>query len=678
MSLTQDPQYRYDIQGLRALAVFMVIIFHAFPSLLPGGYIGVDVFFVISGYLITGQLVREIKLHNSISLSNFYARRIRRLFPMASLIILVLFALFPLLPKAYWPETIWHVLASTFYFENIWLAIQSTDYLDSQNVASPLQHFWSLAVEEQFYIFWPLILIFLYKPLTSHQGKIVTNALAVCVLGALTLLSLIFSIFLTRYDKALAYFITPTRFWELGLGGLLAMTNIYLKANLPRLTLTALGLVFIVLGAIFLSPQSNFPGYLALIPTLGAVFIIFSRGTDPLNQTLLQNKFMRYVGDISYSLYLWHWPIIILAKYQGWGNNNILSFLLLGFTCLLASLSKHFIEDYFLKSPYWKSSNLRVFIFAFLTMVIICCGSTFLMTNRTNNVTFAPDSNHPGAASLLTSTPTPQSAAIPPYNYVKYDLPDLYTLGCHAPHSTGSILTPCHAGNKHSPIKIFLIGDSHAAQWWPALSEIANKNGWYISAYTKSSCPPITIDIMSNGKIYHKCMEWALALHDEIRRHPPSLIIYAQSAEQTLPSSTDKSLQHDIIATTLVTMWNNWLSAGLKIIAVKDTPLLREDFSACLGSESCEQQTPYSTPDPIVTAAQQVTAVRLVDLNEAICPQKKCYPVIGNIVVWRDTHHLTATYVKSLSLPFEQEIKKILSQQTTTAQTPKPQNPSKP
>ncbi|HEV3000818.1 MAG TPA: acyltransferase, partial [Solirubrobacteraceae bacterium] len=312
---------RPEIQALRGVAVLTVVVFHLWPSVLPGGFVGVDVFFVISGFLITGQLVREVDRTSRVSLAGFWARRARRILP-AALVVLAFCALATkaVVPETHWREFFAEITASTAYVENWQLAEAAVDYADADDAASPVRHFWSLSVEEQFYLVWPLLIM-----LALVWGRRAIGP----VLGAVVLVSLVWSIVATAGDPAAAYFITPTRAWEFGLGGLLALVP--LRGRSPALSW--LGIGAIALAAVLYSGDTPFPGVAALLPVLGAAAVIAARSFAfrPLER----------VGDVSYSVYLWHWPLIVLAPFAGGASKVVL----LALTFVLGWASKVAVED---------------------------------------------------------------------------------------------------------------------------------------------------------------------------------------------------------------------------------------------------------------------------------------------------------------------------------------------
>ncbi|MCB1792457.1 MAG: acyltransferase, partial [Gammaproteobacteria bacterium] len=317
--LSRASHYQPDIQGLRALAVILVIFYHSGLPGLPGGYIGVDVFFVISGYLITSLLLRELARNDAISLPRFYARRFRRLLPAATLVLIVTtltawFVYSPLALKQFSSSA----FATAIYLSNIWFAHLSTDYLAEDTAANPLLHTWSLGVEEQFYLFWPLIMMIAYRVYRSRPAH---QRLTV-VFVALAAISFALEVWLTSYKQPWAFFGSPTRAWEFAAGGLLAL-GFARGALLSRTLATALGWLgffLICAAAVLLDRSTPFPGTAALLPVLGASGLIAAAHTERRigMSALLATRPLQLIGDLSYSLYLWHWPVFVfLAPASG-------------------------------------------------------------------------------------------------------------------------------------------------------------------------------------------------------------------------------------------------------------------------------------------------------------------------------------------------------------------------
>lgn len=295
------PKYRADIDGLRAVAIIPVIIFHAFPHLIPGGFIGVDIFFVISGFLISSIIFSSLE-RQRFSILDFYIRRIRRIFPALILVLIgcLLFGWFVLLADEYL-RLGKHLSAGIAFISNF-VYWRESGYFDNQAVSKPLLHLWSLAIEEQFYVFWPLLLAFVWKQKTGFLK--ITFAIAI--------LSFVANIYLIKYHPVAAFFLPFSRFWELMLGGTLSYITLHrpqIISNYINLQ-AALGFSLILISLFTINEARAFPGWWALLPTFGAFFIIAAGPSAWLNIKILSNPPMVWFGLISYPLYLWHWPLL--------------------------------------------------------------------------------------------------------------------------------------------------------------------------------------------------------------------------------------------------------------------------------------------------------------------------------------------------------------------------------
>ena len=311
--------FRPDIQALRALAVGLVLVWHAGVPGLPAGFIGVDIFFVVSGFLITGLLLAERGEWGSISLRGFYARRARRLLPAATIVtIATLVATVLIMPSLRQESIALDGLASTFYVENWRLADQAVDYQAAQVATSPFQHYWSLSVEEQFYLVWPVLLLLV---LSGNRGFFRSGryrARLLAVLGVVFAASLGYSIWDSYTSPDPAYFVTVNRVWQFAAGGILAAVEVgigQLRRRSIALPLAGVGLASLIAGALLIDPASPYPGLAALVPTLGTVALL-AGGTVAVTTTIgrhLTSRPVLRVGDLSYSLYLWHWPMLVFA-----------------------------------------------------------------------------------------------------------------------------------------------------------------------------------------------------------------------------------------------------------------------------------------------------------------------------------------------------------------------------
>ncbi|MFI2620602.1 acyltransferase family protein [Streptomyces sp. NPDC018584] len=365
--------FRPDIQALRALAVGLVVFHHLWPTVLTGGFVGVDAFFVISGYLITAQLTHEINGTGRIRIADFYARRIRRLLPAAlSVLACIVVAVYALVPRDRWSDYAHQVLASALYGQN-WLL--GAEPVDPTRITA-MAHYWSLSVEEQFYLLWPLFLLLLLR-LRAPRARLFGVA-------GLGLVSLAWCVHLTEADPAAAFFVTPVRVWEFAIGAVLALVGTRLV--LPRAVAGAaslLGFTALVGSALHFTGLTPYPGTAALVPTVGTALVI-AAGTGAQRQwhtALTSSRPVQLLGDISYSLYLWHWPLLILVPLAVSGGILDLPVRLgiLVSALLLAYASKRVIEDPVRAWPPLADSTRMTFIAMAAGLAAICLAAGTLL-----------------------------------------------------------------------------------------------------------------------------------------------------------------------------------------------------------------------------------------------------------------------------------------------------------
>jgi peptidoglycan/LPS O-acetylase OafA/YrhL len=492
--------FRPDVEGLRAVAVGAVLLYHAGVPFAPGGYVGVDVFFVISGFLITGLLLRELESAGTVALARFYSRRAKRLLPLTVVVLAVVVLLSWLLfDPVRMDEVSLGVVASGLYVMNWLLAVRATDYFAAGLQASPVQHFWTLAVEEQFYLLWPTVLL-IVAWWSRRTGRGLRPVLAVTI-AAIVVSSLAYSIYSTESQAGAAYFSTLTRVWELALGGMLALVPVSRLGNLPRAwagLMAWAGLGAIAFSTVRFNDDTLFPGYAALLPTLGTAAVIAAGfattpGKTPAGAArLLTLGPIRHVGRLSYSWYLWHWPPLVFAAAL-WGSLSPLE----GTAVLAASYFPALLTNRLIEKPFLYSEMLTRFPRRALALGGACTSLSvalgLLLFAVTPTVPEAPESQVAGAATLhnghalQTSAkavhPTPREAE------TKENRPRMYADGCHL--DLTEVESPeCVYGNPSSDTTVVLFGDSHAMQWFPALNSLARERNWRLVGFTKSACPP--------------------------------------------------------------------------------------------------------------------------------------------------------------------------------------------
>jgi peptidoglycan/LPS O-acetylase OafA/YrhL len=672
--------FRPDIQGLRAIAVTMVVIYHLYPSALPGGFAGVDVFFVISGYLITGHLWRGYAQTGKVSLADFWGRRARRLVPAAALVLTVTWIASRIIePATQLADTAQQILASALYYQNWLLSADAVNYLKSDDAASPVQHFWSLSVEEQFYIVWPLLFLlaaFLTAMFTARRAdaarterrdrRVRTRAIVVGVLtAALVIASLAYSVYETKANASAAYFVTTTRMWELGAGGLLALAPPRLTRALGRQGwLGWLGLVAVIASAFWLTGSMAFPGALALLPVLGAVALIAGGSAEGRYgpSRLTSAGLMVFIGGISYSLYLWHYPIFNLyTQWRGRAPGLVTGPVLIAAAVLLAWLTKVLVEDKVRLAPFIARHKWRSLAVALVAIVPVAL-ATLYITGEPAPFTGALGPNYPGAAALVGAAKNvPAEPILPPPNAISQSL--YRTAGCldDIPVSTPH---ECVFGDTKNPVlTVALVGDSAAGEWFDALNAIAVQRHWKLVTELHSSCPWSSTMMLNSNDIgnFTACQTWGAAvLHDLITTIRPNVVLTSDYPNVATPDSPKESPAAVAeIGDGMANYWTKLENAGISVTAIKESPDLVEDVPTCVEQHSTDLakcDVPVSKAvlqdSPVTYAAKQMNGkVNVVDANSLICGPKVCTPVIGNVLVFSDRHHLTWYYSKSTA-PF--------------------------
>ena len=684
----QERGFRPDIQGMRALAVSVVVIYHLYPSLLPGGFAGVDVFFVISGFLITGHLLREYRKTGSVALVSFWGRRAKRLMPAAALVLTVTWAAARfILPSTQLADTASQIRASALYYQNWELAANAVNYLKSDSAASPVQHFWSLSVEEQFYLGWPLLFLaaafaagtVVRRRTPAHasaeqQARRVRGHFLVLVLAAAVVASsLWFSAYYTRVNPAAAYFVTTTRIWELGLGGLLALLPEPVSRFLGRFGVLGWAGLGLVIGSAFeLSGTDAFPGLLALAPAGGAALLILGGSAaarlGPSRLTSVPP--MVFLGGISYSLYLWHWPLIVFwTAWQGHGPGPFSGPGIVAVAVLLSWLTKVWVEDRVRTASLLSGHNWRSVSTALAAVVPVALVSAFLISQPGPwNGKLGP--NYPGAAALTSSVTKVKPEPVLP-SPTTISLPEYWQQGCLIAESA-SVPKECVYGDTKNPVlTVALVGDSVAGDWFTPLQQIALQRHWKLVTDLHSVCPLSTTMMVTpdTGGPYTACHTWGAAvIHDLETTIKPDVVI--TSSFQGLSSmehpAGGAAAQQDI-GNGMAQYWKQLQGHGISVVAIKESPDVGINIPACVAKNpsalaNCAVSTAKALqPDlPTVYATKAAAgSVPLVDMNSLICGPVSCPAVIGNVLVYQDNHHLTSTYALTTAPYLEKRLLRV-------------------
>ena len=679
--------FRPDIEGLRAVAVLLVLAYHARIPGFPGGYIGVDVFYVVSGFLITGLIVRELRATGRVDLLTFYARRARRLLPAALVVVaLTVIASAIVLPPLRVPDVAADGAAAALYVSNIRFAAQATDYLQAELDPSPLLHFWSLGVEEQFYLFWPALLL-----LVAGRG---TNIRRIgLVVGVVALLSFALGVVWTDSDAPLAFFLLPARAWELAVGAALAIGVARLSRIPISLTpvVVGAGLALIVIGAVIFDTDTPFPGTAALLPVIGTALVIAGGIPQPLNamSRLVSVRPMRWIGGISYSLYLWHWPLLVLPAAAVGSELPLPARLgLVALTFVLADASRRWIEDPIRHGRVAKLRPSRSLGIALVSSVAVATVSLGLgvtagppaaagsigNASQSAIVDLNLPTSLPSTAAATNAPPTPSAEPtlaptpagpvpadlVPPLATVRQDLPPIYADECHAEWKE-TAPPDCVYGRKDGKT-VFLIGDSHAAHWFPTFQRLADEQDWRLVSLTKSACPVADLPVY-NGTLkrqYTECDTWRTAVLDRISREKPAMVVVSDSRIGQLwvnGNAVPYTDREDLWATGLERSLDELRKVAGHVVVIGDTPRPATDAPVCVSGHldnALACATPLSEAiTPAWTATERTvsteTGSTFIDPTAWLCPTVPCPAVIGNVLVYRDGHHMTTPFARALA-----------------------------
>jgi peptidoglycan/LPS O-acetylase OafA/YrhL len=669
------PRIRRDIEGLRAVAVALVVLYHAKLARVTGGYVGVDVFFVISGFLITRQLLGELAREGSFSLARFYARRIKRLLPASALV-----AVATLVGSLLWisplrlGNIVRDVVATAFYVVNYRLAVQGTDYLASSGPPSPLQHYWSLAVEEQFYLLWPVLLSVLAWVWSRRaaRGQRITPpaALLGIALTGIFVTSLGLSVWLTHRSAPWAYFSLPSRAWELALGALVAVGADRL-ARLPRFVAASaswLGLGLIACSAFLFTDFTAFPGIAAALPVGGAALVIGAGCAGPRfgAESMLRLPPMQLGGRLSYSWYLWHWPAIILgAAALGHPLRTKSMLAVVAASFVLAWVTYHLVENpirskEILSQVPRKGLALGVSLSASTALVAIVAIAVVPSARGSGRLATVPSLASSAQASRVSqivgegvSTQRVPSNLNPPLETVGGDRPaiDQCHIGIAATKSG-----PCVFGDSSASTTVVLFGDSHAGQWFAPLNDLAHARHWKLVVFVKSECPSVNVHAYSvpMKREYVECDKWRSSALDRIRSMRPRVVVLSSSVTFDAMGNFDpKTFEQSWLSGT-TSIVQQIEATGAVVVWLGDTPRPRgsapdcvathlQDARACMNDVAIAQVDNQRRVQSAAAAA--AAGATVIDPTPWICPGTKCPVVVGNLLVYRDNSHLSTAYV---------------------------------
>ena len=669
----KHPHHRGDIQGLRAVAVAAVIAYHAGVPSLTGGFVGVDLFFVLSGYLITELLIRENSRHGRISLAGFWARRVRRILPASTVVLVataVATALFmPVLQRG---EIARDMLWAAAFSANWRFAQQQTDYLAQDRQTSPVLHYWSLGVEEQFYLVWPILLILcaffaqrLWRSNTSHSAESRLRLTIGFVALVIVVTSFAFALHETVLNQPYAFFGTPTRAWQLATGALLACAA-PLLGRLGHVTRTAFAVTGLVgfVWALFVLKESgagtDYPGTAALVPTIAGALLIaagVAHGSTVVGRILSIGPMQR-VGDLSYSLYLWHFPVLVIGityfEPAGW----LVRLALVALAAALSWISFTFLETPLRTMPILVKSS-AVSLATGVVLVAVASGAAIASPQLASGV---PPTIINGAGERVTPRPSLK------------DVKDV-TLEENLRLCDESLVRTagpnfCSAPDADSDKHIILFGDSHASALIPAFSLAAASRKWQFSYETKAACPVPDVSVYdpSLQRKFTECDEFRAAAIKRIITASPQIVVLTSDAnknrrvyDRVSDKLLDKEESRPQIINGLRSTITQLTDADITVVLVVDPPRAPFDPPECLAETKDARDCRFDRSDipaPEGPAASGLANVSLFVFDDEFCDERQCTPVKGDMLVYKDTHHISRVYSRSLAPRIAREILK--------------------
>ena len=673
---------RHEIQALRAVAVLAVIGYHFWPTRVPGGYLGVDIFFVISGYLITDHILRRRSEESAFSFGAFYRRRALRILPAATTVLLAtLVGVVFISSRIEWSNFSTQIAASAVFVENWVLGFLQVDYLGSLADPSPVQHYWSLSVEEQFYLVWPVLLILVValgaRLFPSPRAR---SVVLFTVMSFVTVASLGYAAYLLSTTPIAGFFNTFGRGWEFSLGGLLAVARIT-RPHLPvaraqlRVVMSIAGWVLIGVALWWVTGSGDSMSSdtqrasqtltTTLVPILLATFgtlTVIAAGS-PRDSTawvrVFRNPVITFIAAVSFAAYLWHWPLLVFAEQllEARPTTPVLIGLV-ALTLLLAFLTTRFVENPLRRLSAPRVPNRQVFLAALVVTAVTVGGASVpwiaseAMSAKARESTSAPTPSGlcVGAQAL---DPSAHCAAGP---YTVWQ-PNPLTLtegyartdDCLA-RTSESEETHCEFGDPTSDFTVALVGDSHATMFFVPMSAIAQENGWRLVVITRGRCPwaaPTAEDTT-------ECAAFKNDLAAELAT--PGKYDLIVTSSRAYASLTPEQI---------IAAWTPVLKTGTQIVTVRDNAHFAQGTRPCV-LEHLDDPTVCVAPrtealgfDPHVEAAHAVRGVGVIDLTQFYCDSQNCFMAVGGLVMYQDSGHLTEAYLTSLTPYVNRQLREL-------------------
>ncbi|MES2177089.1 MAG: acyltransferase family protein [Gemmatimonadota bacterium] len=644
---TQKPHFRPDIEGLRGAAILLVVLFHAGVQGVSGGFVGVDVFFVLSGYFITGILARELAENGTIDLTAFYGTRSLRLLPALLVVLLATLAgamfLYAPIDRATIAE---NAQAVALYSGNIEFARGEVNYFSSGE--NPLLHTWSLAVEQQFYFVWPLFLLVVAlifgRKFSAAPDDLEGRPSKQLVLGVIVagIASFGASLWLTTHSQPWAFFGMPTRIWEFALGGAIAL-RMRASERESRLSFVQVaGVAAIAFAVVAYDRSTPYPGIAAVVPALGAAALIAGGHWAPtsLVSRLLSARWLRWLGTLSYAWYLWHWPLVglggVLYPQIGvWGKQAWS-----GAGLALAWLTYRLVEQPSRSGRLSRMSPVGLSLSAAAASLV----AAFIAHGAMR------------AAERRVEQPDQKRFAAARNDRMEHDC---WVTTVDEPRGA------CEFGDTRSSTAVVLFGDSHAEHWLGALDRIGKERGWKIIALVKGGCPVADMPEAGNARrerYYRECIRHREATVRKIIAMRPAAAILS-SWDHYLPTdgkASDWQVTPEAWYRGLRRTYERVSHAGIPTIAIRGTPRTWFNVPGCLSRRAAK--LPFAAPceydraqslSMAASRAQSDAArglnMRIVNMNDQVCGAERCGVERNGVIVFTDDNHLTASFSRSVA-----------------------------
>ncbi len=641
-----STRFRLDIEGLRAIAILLVVATHASVPWLAGGFVGVDVFFVLSGFLITSKLVQEVEATGHLQLLPFYVRRLRRLLPALLLMLLSTGIVSSwLLSPGETAEQSFAAQMAAIWFSNFHFALRNLDYFSAGNEANLYLHTWSLGVEEQFYLLWPaLILWLLMRGSKFNVARLKHGLLIIMLISGLSCIAL------TYIAPLLAFYMMPLRAWQFAAGALVWL--VFARTSHPTSKFARMspalgyaGLLLILLSALWLDTNHAYPGPWASIPTAGAALVILAGcgASDPHGvHRLLSLPPLQWLGRISYAWYLWHWPILLLGTALTDSPSPAYKTLLVAISLALAALSHALVEAPLRRWKLW-----------------LAYPHVAMLTSLSCMLLFGLIANH----WMQQANQALQSPQIQRYIAARSDAPIIYRMGCDDWYRSSTVRI-CSFGDAHAKHTAVLIGDSHVGQWFPAVQIALAHQDWRLLVITKSSCPMVDVPLFYAriGREYTECSQWREEALQRIAEISPELLLLGSAQYAFTPDQWREGTRRILARVS---------PHSRHVFLLQDIPELPFDGPACLIHRTMRPKWLAEFSQCVATAqSSRHSAIRSwleaamvdfpnvtwLDMTPYVCPEQRCRAELNGHITYRDNQHLTASFAESLGMSMKKAI----------------------